>query len=361
MPGGDSMSQDIEYTRFRRIARPLIGVAALAAAATSFPALSYADENGVSFWLPGAYGSLAAVPSNPGFSLSTVYVPLFVSASGAIAAQREFEIGRFSPTVNVNLNVKVKSNADLVLIDPAYAFATPVFGGQLTLDMATVAGVNSVGLSGKLTAMAGPVTATRSGEIRDSVSGFGDLYPKATLRWNVGVNNFMTYLTGDVPVGAYDSTRLANLGIGHGAIDWGGGYTYLDQTTGREFSAVTGFTYNFVNPSTNYQSGVDWHLDWGASQFLSQTMFVGAVGYFYEQLSADRGSPPAFGQIETGVIGVGPQVGFIFPLGAQQAYLNFKAYKEFENHDRPAGWNAWVTLSISLTPPSPAQPVMAKN
>jgi hypothetical protein len=28
---------------------------------------------------------------------------------------------------------------------------------------------------------------------------------------------YMTYITGDVPVGAYDSTRLANVGIGHGA------------------------------------------------------------------------------------------------------------------------------------------------
>jgi hypothetical protein len=25
----------------------------------------------------------------------------------------------------------------------------------------------------------------------------------------------MTYITGDIPVGAYDSTRLANMGIGH--------------------------------------------------------------------------------------------------------------------------------------------------
>jgi hypothetical protein len=37
----------------------------------------------------------------------------------------------------------------------------------------------------------------------------------------------MTYVFGDVPVGAYDSTRLANIGVGHGAIDAGGGYTYF--------------------------------------------------------------------------------------------------------------------------------------
>jgi hypothetical protein len=35
-----------------------------------------ADEAGVSFWLPGQYGSFAAVPSTPGWSFeSTYYMP----------------------------------------------------------------------------------------------------------------------------------------------------------------------------------------------------------------------------------------------------------------------------------------------
>jgi hypothetical protein len=61
----------------------------------------------------------------------------------------------------------------------------------------------------------------------------------------------MTYIDGDVPVGAYNSTRLANLGIGHGAIDAGGGYTYFDPQAGHEFSAVLGFTYSLTNEHTH--------------------------------------------------------------------------------------------------------------
>lgn len=71
----------------------------------------------------------------------------------------------------------------------------------------------------------------------------------------------MVYGTGDIPVGAYSSTRLANLGIGHGAVDGGAGYTYFDPMTGHELSAVAGFTYNLINTSTNYQNGVNFHLD----------------------------------------------------------------------------------------------------
>ena len=66
-----------------------------------------------------------------------------------------------------------------------------------------------------------------------------------------------------------------------------------------------------INPSTNYQSGVDWHLDWGASQFVSKQVFFGAVGYFYEQISPDSGSGDHVGPFELGVIGVGPQMGVI--------------------------------------------------
>jgi hypothetical protein len=59
----------------------------------------------VSFWLPGLFGSLAAVPQQPGWAFTAVNYFTPVSASGAVAASREITIGRFSPTVNVNLNV----------------------------------------------------------------------------------------------------------------------------------------------------------------------------------------------------------------------------------------------------------------
>ncbi len=183
------------------------------------------------------------------------------------------------------------------------------------------------------------------------MTGFGDLYPQAFLRWNSGVDNFMAYATGDIPVGAYDSARLSNIGIGHGAIDTGGGYTYFDPKTGHEFSAVTGFTYNFTNTATNYQNGIDWHLDWGASQFLTKELQAGLVGYFYKQIAADRGCLPVLCPFESQVIGVGPQIGYIFPVADMQGYLNLKAYGEFDGHDRPSGWDLWLTFVLSPAPP----------
>ena len=48
-------------------------------------------------------------------------------------------------------------------------------------------------------------------------------------------------------------------------------------------------TYNFENPHTHYQNGLDFHLDTGASYFLTQQLNVGAVAYFFQQVTSDRG------------------------------------------------------------------------
>ena len=171
--------------------------------------------------------------------------------------------------------------------------------------------------------------------------------PLASLTWNWGVHNLMGDGTGDIPVGAYDSTRLANMGIGHGGVDGGAGYTYLNLTNGREFSAVAGFTYNFENKETNHQNGVDAHLDSGASQFLSENLFVGVAGYLYHQVSGDSGSGNKVGSFESRVSGVGPQLGYLFPVGHLQGFASLKAYWEFDAEHRASGHNFWLVSAIS--------------
>jgi hypothetical protein len=292
-----------------------LGVCALAVFLTLFAQRARADETGVSFWVPGQFGSLAAVPTTPGWSLGTVYCYTSVSASGGVAAAKEIEIGRFTPTVNVSLNANLNAQGDLLFLAPTYTFATPVFGGQFSAGMTGIFARVDTSIAGTSTAAVGPIVVQPTGTISDSLTSVGDLYPMLTLKWHDGVNNWMTYLTGDIPVGAYDPNRLSNIGLGHGAIDAGGGYSYLNPVTGHEFSAVAGFTYNFKNPDTQYQSGIDFHLDWGASQFLSKQFFVGLVGYAYQQVTADSGQHPILGPFESRVIGIGPQAGYIFPIG----------------------------------------------
>ena len=337
-----------------------IALCALAATICFASKPAIADEGGVSFWVPGFFGSLAATPQVPGFSLANVFYYNQVSAGGNVAFAKQVPVGNINVNFNGNLNANVHGSAEpLYLAIPGYTFATPVLGGQANISLgvpygriessvdATIAG--NLGLGGP------GFTIGRS--LTQTATGFGDLLPMASLRWNFGVNNFMTYLTGNLTTGVYHSSSIANLGIGHNAIDAGGAYTYFDPKTGREFSATLGFTYNFENEHTNYQNGIDMHLDWGASQFLTKQWQVGLVGYWYQQLSCDSGSGDRVGCFESRVVGIGPQIGYVFPISKQwQGYLNLKGYGEFAAQNRPDGWNAWLTFAITPAAPGEAPP-----
>jgi hypothetical protein len=319
-----------------------------------------ADEGGVSFWVPGFVGSLAATPQVPGFSFANILYYSQVSAGGNVAFAKQVPLGNINVNFNGNFNANVNGSAEpLYLAIPGYTFATPLLGGQAAVILGIPYGRLQSSVSETITGnlgLGGPGFSIGRG-LTEAVTGVGDLVPQASLRWNLGVNNFMTYITGNLTTGLYDPTRIANLGIGHNAIDAGGGYTYFDQKTGREFSATLGFTYNFQNEHTQYQNGVDMHLDWGASQFLTKQIQIGLVGYWYNQLSCDSDSGDRVGCFESRVVGIGPQFGYVIPISKEwQGYINIKGYKEFAAQNRPDGWNAWLTFAVSPAAPGEAPP-----
>src|ERR1700690_769478 len=121
-----------EKCAFRALAATALTCIGLLAATSS---ISIADESGTSFWLPGTFGSLAAVLEAPGWAVASVYYHTSVSAGADVARARELQIGRFNPTLNVTLNATLKANADLALLVPSYTFASPVLGGQLAVQM----------------------------------------------------------------------------------------------------------------------------------------------------------------------------------------------------------------------------------
>jgi hypothetical protein len=304
----------------------------------STPAL--ADQGGVPFWFSGQYASMAAIPPPPGWTLTLL--PYYYN--GSADASKTFARGN-------NLVTGLDSHVGLLNAQLGYAWDTKVLGGVPMIGLSWGAGNSPT--SANLLATLPELSPQRT--LSDSVTGGTDLYPIATLSWNKDNDNWMTYLTGDIPTGAYDPQRLANLGIGHGAIDAGGGYTYLNQKTGFELSAVAGLTYNWRNTDTNYRNGVDSHLDWAVSQFLSDSWQVGVVGYVYYQLSNDKYSTDGvIGDIRQRVLGgfrsrvasVGGEVGYVFKFGNQQGYLNLRGYSEFLAQNRLQGYALFATLNL---------------
>jgi hypothetical protein len=67
-----------------------------------------------------------------------------------------------------------------------------------------------------------------------------------------------------------------------------------------------------------------------------------------------------FGAFKSSVVGVGPQIGCLFPIEGMQGYLNLKGYDEVYAKNRASGWNVWLTLSIAPAAPAPKAPIVAK-
>src|SRR5262249_45990822 len=125
----------------------------------------------------------------------------------------------------------LQAQSPLLLAQLGYAPETKILGGQPYVGLGWGVARNSTQADVSVSLSDLGPTRNRS----DSIVGGTDLYPAARLAWTKGNDNWMTYVTGDIPTGAYNSQRLSNIGIGHGAIDAGGAYTYLNNTNGREF------------------------------------------------------------------------------------------------------------------------------
>ncbi|QGM45607.1 SphA family protein [Methylocystis heyeri] len=334
--------------RYARRALLLGGQLAGLALAGGAAAPALGDESGSSFWTPGTYDSFSAIPNQPGWSVTIYGLHSTGYAGSSISAARLSRIGALDGTQLGDVTSNSGSVTNQINITPSYGFSLPALDASAALSVTGVVGHATATETDTAFGAMGAPNPIPPLSFGDSVTGGGDLSPQATLFWNRGVHNFMVYATGNAPVGAYDKKRLANLGIGHGAVDAGGGYTYSDSVSGVEFSAVAGFTYNLINPTTEYRSGVDFHLDVGASKHLTEHLFVGPVGYLYNQVSCDGGPGDEVGCFRSRVAGLGAQLGYNFPVGpAYQAAVHFKGYGEFATENRAAGWAARATLTIS--------------
>src|SRR5262245_12794114 len=90
-----------------------------------------ADQGGVSFWVPGFFGSLAAAPQQAGWTQTTFYYHTSVSAGGDVAIARERTLNRIPVNLNLsaNLSANVNSQADLQFATLTYVLPTPILGG----------------------------------------------------------------------------------------------------------------------------------------------------------------------------------------------------------------------------------------
>ena len=86
----------------------------------------HADEGGVSFWVPGQYGSFAAIAPSPGWSLPLV----FYDYGGSKGAERVLPNGQVSGNLS--------GSFDGLFVVPTYTLGTTILGAVPSFSMAFI-------------------------------------------------------------------------------------------------------------------------------------------------------------------------------------------------------------------------------
>jgi len=159
-----SLSADLKSrSRSGAVAAAILGLAV-----HGIPNDARADEGGVSFWVPGFFGSLAATPQQPGFSLALIYYHTSVSAGGDVAFARQVNRGNITANFTGNVNANLDAKVDLGLAAPTYVFAERFLGGQAAVSMLIPYGRNRTSVDATLTGALGPLGFTVSGSREDA-------------------------------------------------------------------------------------------------------------------------------------------------------------------------------------------------
>jgi hypothetical protein len=250
----------------------IAGLAGLAILFASAPSTTFAAEGASSHYLPGAGGDLfLALPPEPGLQVANTF---WYQTGSTDVALLEGKVG-----LGMDLDLFLN------LTSLTYTFETPVLGGRYTMGVAIPFG--RAALDG---ALVGPL----GGSIGFSDDSF-DLSDIALipvqLSWSSGLWSFKLWESIVAPTGGYDTSGsdLANLGRNYWSFDTMGAVTWFNPESGTEVSVAPGVMVNTENSATDYKTGTEFHVDFVANQFVSESLAVGLRGYYYKQLTGDSG------------------------------------------------------------------------
>lgn len=132
----------------------------------------------------------------------------------------------------------------------------------------------------------------------------------AQLNWSLGNFSFKLAEVTIAPTGGYNDNDVVNLRCNYWSFDTVGAVTWLDPSLGSEISLAPSIMYNTEINATDYQTGAEFHLDFTAKHFLTETLSVGLRGYWYRQLTADSGDGAVLGSFRSESFGLEP--GFLW-------------------------------------------------
>jgi hypothetical protein len=299
----------------------------------SVPLFANAEEGGSGHYLPGAMSSFVdGVPLQETFIARYNFVNWDASASAA----REIPIANL---VTAGADIESYANGLSLLWRPPFGTINDCWSYAMSatipyVDLDITADVITNGIAVNRT---------------DSISGIGDIVlMPVMLNQNINPDFNINYRLGAyAPTGRYELGRLANTGKNFWTIEPTVGFMYFGQKNGREASVFLGGDYNFENEDTDYQTGMQMHIDGTLAQHFplwGGLAGVGVNGYWYEQVEGDSGSGATLGDFKGRTAGLGPVISYASKIGDVDVIGELKWLHEMETKLRPEGDFIWFKL-----------------
>jgi len=330
------------------IARARLYIAAVVAiAALSSAETARSAEAGATIYMLGSRGPMAGFIPPPGvFVQNDTYF-----YSGSFSGTRDTEIGGL-------LVANVKAEVWFDFITPTWVTPATILGGNLGFALTLPFGTPKISADAEI--IGTPLSRARS----DARFSFGDFLPQAFIGWHAGNFHWMIAVMGAVPSGTYVKGQLSNTSLNRPALDVTGAITWLDPQLGLDISAAAGIVFNWQNAATLYETGDEFHLEWAVTKNLTKDLSISAVGYYYQQLTADSGPGAMLGPFKGEVFAVGGALSYNFLIDQLPISTRLKVYREFNATRRLEGTAGFFMISAPLflygAPPPPVGPIVAK-
>lgn len=325
----------------RRLVQGMAAGLVLALAAGAHQA--QASEGGASLYLLGSGGPGNAVmpPLKGVFFDNEVYY-----YKGSSSGGKSFVVGG---NVVAGLDAKILADFATVLWVPTTDLngVTVAFGAALPVGQADV-DVNVV--------VSGPRGNQVGRSASDDATVIGDPIATAMLGWKTGDVHVQVSTMLNVPIGDYRKDELANLAFHRWAFDSSLAVSWHDEKSGWDVSGKGGLTFNGENPYTDYKTGTEMHFEAAVEKTFSPKWSAGLQGYYFKQVSADRGPGAKLGPFQGEVSGVGATAAYNFKIGHMPATLRARAFSEFNATNRLEGDSFWLGLTVPLSLKMPSAP-----
>ena len=148
-----------------------------------------------------------------------------------------------------------------------------------------------------------------------------------------------------LPTGSFNASALANPGRGYRAIGAVYNATWLPNPE-TELNISANYLVNSRNPDTNYTSGREASIDYGAGYKLHPTLQVGASGYLYKQVTNDEQNGQKFSDGNRGqALAIGP---FVRYRPNDKWGIVFKWQHETKVENRASGNRFFLQFATTL-------------